>query len=599
MAQNQIPLDPIQAQLIKTAQTGTASTTSGPAYTQNVFGTRSPAGTGLVEGLRAFSKALGSASEVAKQRKFAEDMVTAGIFAAKNEVAPGLTSQKALLHNYNLLDENYTNRILNQVEVYDNNTASNISNHVGLTTEQKGIQHRTFIDQIKQEATNNVTHNGEALGNLLVKLDGYQHKWEVDIAYFDMAQRMQTAMENVSTDIQKYSTENKGYTLKYIKSLANKLKDTELQHNQRNVGTKENPKFIRAELAIDYNKAVFSLLKEQVVDSYRWNPELYESLLERIDDYYRPFAIKENALITAGKQDAIGDHQTFQSLFDGLESDIIAQQKIQTDLDKKGTANWFRSWIAPKLENNVPWNGDLDTTLFSNIFGSEASTWINKAKVMLTADKRGTHSPEFIHALELVQNGTMRTEEQLQGLVQQFHLNNDAGSKLSRLISQFKGEFKENITILQDASIITDGRMSKVIQNTWLQNLLAPLIKAEGFTFKEMTKERWVERFLLVKNKVKWPDEINHLWTTLQREVANNRGAIRLESQMRVYDEVLAKKYGYRTFAPEEASAWVENRTELILQTLESLGEWEVVEEKQNGTLVKVLKKKEVKKGSK
>ena len=94
MAQNQIPLDPIQAQLIKTAQTGTASTTSGPAYTQNVFGTRSPAGTGLVEGLRAFSKALGSAAEVAKQRKFSEDMVTAGIYAAKNRSSSRINFSK-------------------------------------------------------------------------------------------------------------------------------------------------------------------------------------------------------------------------------------------------------------------------------------------------------------------------------------------------------------------------------------------------------------------------------------------------------------------------------------------------------------------------
>ena len=134
--------------------------------------------------------------------------------------------------------------------------------------------------------------------------------------------------------------------------------------------------------------------------------------------------------------------------------------------------------------------------------------------------------------------------------------------------------------------------MSQVIKNTWLQNLLAPLIEKEGFTFKEMTKEKWVEKFLLVKNKVKWPDEIRNLWTTLQREVANNIGAIRNEASMRVYDERLAKEYGSRTFAPKEASAWVENRTELMLQTLESLGEWEVVEETQHGKLVKVLRKK-------
>ena len=128
---------------------------------------------------------------------------------------------------------------------------------------------------------------------------------------------------------------------------------------------------------------------------------------------------------------------------------------------------------------------------------------------------------------------------------------------------------------------------------------MAPLIEKEGFTFKEMTKERWVEKFLLVKNKVKWPDEIRNLWKTLQREVAKNIGAIRNEASMRVYDEQLAKEYGSRTFAPKEASAWVESRTELMLQTLESLGEWEVAEKIQNGILVKVLQKKEVKKGSK
>jgi len=135
--------------------------------------------------------------------------------------------------------------------------------------------------------------------------------------------------------------------------------------------------------------------------------------------------------------------------------------------------------------------------------------------------------------------------------------------------------------------------MSKVIQNTWLQNLLAPLIKEEGFTFKEMTKEKWVEKFLLVKNKVKWPDEIRNLWTTLQQEVANNIGAIRNEASMRVYDERLAKEHGSRIFSTDEASAWVQKRTELMLQTLESLGEWEVKTiTLPNGTKIQKLMKK-------
>ena len=199
----------------------------------------------------------------------------------KTEVAPGLTSQKALLHNYNLLDENYTNRILNQVEVYDNNIAANLANHLGKTTVQKGAEFKTFIDQVKHEATKNVTHNGEALGKLLVKLDGYQHKWEVDIAHFDMAQWMETAMTNVRTKIKTWTENHKEITTEKLEEWAKILKDTELQNKQRNIGTADKPKWITAELSIDTNKAIFSLLSSQVAESYRWNPQLYESFLER------------------------------------------------------------------------------------------------------------------------------------------------------------------------------------------------------------------------------------------------------------------------------------------------------------------------------
>jgi len=590
VAQNQIPLDPIQAQLVKTSQTGTALTTSGPAYTQNVFGTRSPAGTGLVEGLRAFGKALGSAAEIAKQRKFAEDMITAGLYAAKEQVAPGLTSQKALIHNYNLLDENYANKILNQVEVYSSNTADNISNHLELTTEQKAIQHAGFIDQIREEATRNITHNGEALATLNTKLEGYKHKWNVDIAKFELASRMQNTMEAVSASIEKQFTETTFIPVPFIKTLVDKLKLSEIKHERIKVGGK----WIRTELNIDNNKAVFSLLKNNVVDKYRQNPELYDELTDRIDDYFKPLSDKEEALITAGKQDAIGDHQTFKSLFSELDSEITAIQKALTAEHKNSAGDWFQGWAAVKLENDLPWTAE-DTTLFIQQFGTDASTWINKAKVLLTSDKNGVGSTQFMQALGYVARGLVTNEEGVQGLVQKFHLTNDVASKLNGLVGVNKSSYKENISMLEKSSITSDGRIQKLVQNTFLQNYLAPILEEENETLEDLFSEKWMEGWYLVINKVKWPQEVRFILETVQSEVAKNQAAIYTASLNRVYDDAANQKYGRRTFAPEEASAWAIQRTEAVLKLIEDLGEWEVVEEDQNGTTVRLLKKKESK----
>ena len=104
-----------------------------------------------------------------------------------------------------------------------------------------------------------------------------------------------------------------------------------------------------------------------------------------------------------------------------------------------------------------------------------------------------------------------------------------------------------------------------------------------------------MEGWYLVINKVKWPQEVRFILETVQSEVAKNQAAIYTASLNRVYDDAANQKYGRRTFAPEEASAWAIQRTEAVLKLIEDLGEWEVVEEDQNGTTVRLLKKKESK----
>ena len=345
---------------------------------------------------------------------------------------------------------------------------------------------------------------------------------------------------------------------------------------------------------IDNNKAVFSLLKNNVVDKYRQNPELYDELTDRIDDYFKPLSDKEEALITAGKQDAIGDHQTFKSLFSELDSEITAIQKALTAEHKNSAGDWFQGWAAVKLENDLPWSAE-DTTLFIQQFGTDASTWINKAKVLLTSDKNGVGSTQFMQALGYVARGLVTNEEGVQGLVQKFHLTNDVASKLNGLVGVNKSSYKENISMLEKSSITSDGRIQKLVQNTFLQNYLAPILDAENETLEDLFSEKWMEGWYLVINKVKWPQEVRFILETVQSEVAKNQAAIYTASLDRVYDDAANQKYGRRTFAPEEASAWAIQRTEAVLKLIEDLGEWEVVEEDQNGTKVRLLKKKESK----
>ena len=578
MAQNQIPLDPIQAQLVKTAQTGTASTTSGPAYTQNVFGTRSPAGTGLVEGLKAFGQALGSAADVAKKRKFAEDMITAGLYAAKEQVAPGLTSQKALIHNYNLLDENYANRILNQVEVYNNNVAANISNHLGQTTEQKAMQHSDFIEKIRGEAIRNITHNGEALATLNTKLEGYKHKWNVDIAQFELASRMQNTMEAVSSSIKNQFSETSYITKPYIKTLVDKLQLSEIKHERIKVGGK----WLRTELNIDNNKAVFSLLKNNVVDKYRQNPRLYRELKDRIADYFKPLSDKEQALITAGKQDAIGDHQTFKSLFSELDSEITALQKTQTEEHKNSLADWYLDWATKKLDGNLPWEPQ-DTELFIQQFGiKDASTYINKAQVLLKTDRYGFDTMQSVTALGMVSRGEIRTQEDVHKIVQTFHLSKEVGAKLNGLIGEHKTEYKDNVSMLEKSSVTSTGRIEKLLRNTHFQNIIAPILKDKNRTLQDLLSKDYLEGWLLIVNKIKWPSELKFVYDNLKREVALNQTEIYKASRDRVYDETLRTKYNSRTFTPKEAGDWAVARTTTLLESIEDLAEWQVVLEKQS-----------------
>ena len=571
MAQKQFPVDPIQTQLVRPTKDVTALQTSGPAQT------------GLVGGLQTFGKAIGTAAEVAKERRFAEDMITAGLYAAKEQVAPGLVSQEALLHNYNLLDENYAARVLKQVEVHDNNTAADISNHLGYSTEQKAIQHADFINQIKAEATRSITHNGEALGTLFVKLDGYLHKWNTDIAEFEKMSRMQNGVEAITNSIESQAQQFGGtsgentFRLPDMKKWSKKLTDLGLQHEWINVGGTK----YRAAINIDVNKALFVALKNTVVDMYDQNPNLYVYLQDRIEDYFKPLSDKEEALITAGKQDAIGDHQTFKSLFAELNKTVTDIQKGKAKEDTTNQKEWFVGWLERRTTSsrNLPFNHDgSELPEFIARFGDDVAAYIKKANTALDATLWGEYSEPFNSGLLGVQDGSLKTVEEVVTFGLTNKLDSTATGKLKSLVGEKKTQFKDNVQLLRDGSQYgtSFSRVKDAVENIMAQNLLAPALQKEDFTIEDYFEHEWVEKWLSIDRKVMWPKEYRAAYENITAIVNEQRRAISVKSAERVYDQALYKRTNSRTFTPDEVAGIGKASTELLLKELDKLAEWKI-----------------------
>ena len=312
MAQNPFPLDQVQTQLIRPSSNLTAAQVAPPRAT------------GLSAGIRAFGKALGSAAEVAKARKFEEDMITAGLYAAKEQIAPGLVSQEALTHNYELLDENFAKKTLKQVELYSNNTASDIYNNSALTSVQKARELTDFANKVRETGRSSITHSGKALSALNVGLDGYLQEWYLEIARHEKTQRMGTAIENVREKVADLFNGGETFTTSSIKKYVEALKKQELEHKNIFVEGKR----IRATIDLDLNKAVLVIAKDQVLEQYEnGNITPYIDLKERWKDYYKPLSDKEQTLITGGKSDAIGDHQTYKEIIEDLDKQVSKIQK--------------------------------------------------------------------------------------------------------------------------------------------------------------------------------------------------------------------------------------------------------------------------------
>ncbi len=563
MAQNPFPLDQIQTQLIRPSSNLTAAQVAPPRAT------------GLSAGIRAFGKALGSAAEVAKARKFEEDMITAGLYAAKEQIAPGLVSQEALTHNYELLDENFAKKTLKQVELYSNNTASDIYNNSALTSVQKARELTDFANKVRETGRSSITHSGKALSDLNVGLDGYLQEWYLEIARHEKTQRMGTAIENVRGKVADRFNEGETLTIPYIKENVEALKKQELEHKDIIVEGKR----IRATIDLDLNKAVLVITKDQVLEQYEnGNIAPYVDLKERWKDYYKPLSDKEQALITGGKRDAIGDHQTYKEIIEDLDKQVSEIQKTTTAEHKIADDKWFSAKQFEYITKGKHWSGAADSLEFHYRYGADASTQITKFRKAIESTKFGLSSKNFKEVLRAINSGEVSDEEKVIKFSLDHHLDATAISRVRALSSERKTEFKENVSLLDKTNIFTAGMIKSLLDNTFLRNKIGPALMKDKTTLHDYRTAagNWIENWLLVAQSIDWPDDVKNSIESLRIAKTYIDTEILEQSQARVFNTDAISKYnGSRTFTKDEVKTIGQEFQEKILEALESLTQYE------------------------
>ena len=59
--------------------------------------------------------------------------------------------------------------------------------------------------------------------------------------------------------------------------------------------------------------------------------------------------------------------------------------------------------------------------------------------------------------------------------------------------------------MLEKSSVTSTGRIEKLLRNTHFQNIIAPILKDKNRTLQDLLSKDYLEGWLLIVNKIKWP----------------------------------------------------------------------------------------------
>lgn len=480
MAQQAFPLDPVQTQITKPV-TNVAARPVAP-----------PQPTGLSKGLAVLGQALGAAADVAKARRFAEELQIAELDAARGKVSPGLVSQKAINLNRKMIDENFSTDLINQINVWARNGGSNIANDVSRTKLQKATEIKATLNTYREQL-GFITNSGDALLKAQQAIQLAEHELYTSIGQFDLQTVLQEGTKYGKQKLEAIANNpDANFNIGVAKGLIKEFHDLETEHPFRMVDGKK----VKVAADWDERKAVFSLMGSTVTDHFNDRPELFFQFEEIINDFYQPLANEESALNVQGKADTIGDNTTLQSLIDSYHHNISTLQTAKTNEEKGNNERWvsnklFQYITANKNIREIDPNQQAEIAAHynGNIYATDKA--IAEMNKYIKSSKWNIYTAPFYQGLKHILEGRLVDEQQIELYGLNNQLSPDAIAGLKTDLTEKRTDIQDNINVLKDrtpvftwahiSGALKSAKKSKYIADK-LQELKISLTDAATFT---------------------------------------------------------------------------------------------------------------------
>ena len=556
MAQQAFPLDPVQTQITKPV-TNVAARPVAP-----------PQPTGLSKGLAVLGQALGAAADVAKARRFAEELQIAELDAARGKVSPGLVSQKAINLNRRMIDENFSTDLINQINVWARNGGSNIANDVSRTKLQKATEIKATLNTYRKQL-GFITNSGDALLKAQQAIQLAEHELYTSIGQFDLQTVLQEGTKYGKQKLEAIANNpDANFDIGVAKGLIKEFHDLETEHPFRMVDGKK----VKVAADWDERKAVFSLMGSTVTDHFNDRPELFFQFEEIINDFYQPLANEESALNVQGKADTIGDNTTLQSLIDSYHHNISTLQTAKTNEEKGNNERWvsnklFQYITANKNIREIDPNQQAEIAAHynGNIYATDKA--IAEMNKYIKSSKWNIYTAPFYQGLKHILEGRLVDEQQIELYGLNNQLSPDAIAGLKSDLTEKRTDIQDNINVLKDRTpVFTWAHISGALKSAKKSKYIADKLKELKISLTDAATFTQLQGIVAGANNLKGLQDIIDPLKTIQNYMSTT---VELRTQ-------LARKAAYRN-DPIGKDVSDVTKADIESFTTERLGKFEAI----------------------
>lgn len=565
------PLDPISTQLLDPSTTGVARAETPPLET------------GLSEGLATFAKGLGSIADLYKAREFQREKKYAELQAARGNTAPGLVSQDAIDAYNDGLDNRLATQIEGYIKTFTENDGLNIANS-SLTSIEKADRIEVFQNGV-HEKLKYITNNPKALAKVMNALDLSRMDLYYKIANYDLRNVEQTGIANIidfqREDIETSIENNKkrpdlppqrGLNVKRTNEYIQHLVALKTKHRFKNVNGKKVQVFSR----LDEFKAVLSVQMNLVLENYNNDPKLVEDFELVFNAIYKDMMLKEEAIITKGRSDTIGDVTTIRSMLNNYYTKLDALQTESDSLETDAVIKDINKIVLDLMTTGQRDISDEQKAAISTRCGEYNIECINKAitkvKKFIEHPKYEVNSPQYNEILNWVLTNELKSAEVVRTYALHKHLTNDA---INSLVSDFTTK-KDHINTIksdleQKTPQFTWPRIYKAIKEAKISNVIVSKLKGMGVDLSAAIEFTQFQNLVSKVDRIKEADDILAPLKETAKFITDTREKIMTLSRQAAYrrDDPTTKDIVESEVTSQELEIFIAERNKEFKRILE------------------------------